>query len=1462
MNLRDYVFARKINGQTRLFSFKQKLNSSTGGFKHFCLKGKYLTSFIRIKATPSTATISIVSDNCIQKGNTMIVPIGNTVYVTVENDDYLTQEFEFVAGKEDYYLDIGLDLSAEFVLRVDTTKNVSNTNDNTFIVPFTSGTYSELSDDSINIDWGDGNNTTIENGVFTQENCSHIYSNPGSYDISITSSSDKIPALSFNDNYSSINNNNLKLVEIKSPLVPMIGTNGELETNLPNLFGGCSNLSSIVEDIFKYNHQIKNISGCFEGCNSLLTIPENILIYTPNIINVSYMFNNCDGIEEVPFGLLTSITTLRNCESMFNNCDNLKIIPNGLFSTNKTITNFTKCFENCKNLTINPNIFGDDYTYLSDINGINFSNMFYREQFDGTDCGSAPEIYELDYNELGGSINCFGGIGNEGLLNYWDIPHTWGGPEKIELTMDLEPNDVNAILYDYDLFELPYYKDEGWNRVQVNTTPNDASVNVVHALNGYPDEYQQNVIFSRNPGVIYNGVASGFTSTEYLKLPQTIPNCSKIEFGGKFKCNATSGVRCIFELSKNNWTGFNIAIHDDLLRLWCSSSSSKITQLTKDKYYWFKCVCDTSGNKLYISTDGINYVEDVVQTTNEFSSYVDSIVYIGIRGYNKSEVFTDGHIDLNECYIKIDDSLWWDCHDLNSNVVSANNTKKEFSSGSYYINLSGGEYDVIVVGAGGGGSGCSKHSDGASGASGAAFVGKVNIPKGIYKITVGAGGTGTPRMDWSRGGTGGSSSIGDVIIAGGGTGGALDASGGTGGTLTLNTQPLSYTVKSNGNNGAGGYGWGQTSTVASPYGSYGYGGYGGACDWQGGGTGGNGYISISGLFELNSFTVEKIGFWNNDGIISGFTTSNYIKHASSIGTITSFEQVMKVTTTTDITTRQTICAGDAYLGLGSFMIIDGKIKLYASSDGTTNDIAGTDGTLSTLDVLPNTEYYVKYHWNGTDYKIDLSTNGIDYVNYISISKNISPKFNGVVGIGTDTGASNQYPWFGMIDISKSYIKINGQLWWNNKTNTYKYWDEKYIQNYSINGTMLSVENGIAKGFNETNYLLLPQLFTPGNSKWEIVLKFNISSFNTTSTWINLFGNGNTTDRTAGIHIFYNTSGSIRVEACTLGASSWNIMNVSGTTILTTNKDYWVKVQYTGTQYIVYISTDGITYNQEASVSSSEVIGASATQSLGISVSHPTLYHNGIIYLNESYIKIDDEIWWDGKQYNKVGYYDSNGILTGINATNYITLKNQFNPSTSPWEVGLKFNTGSDFSTSKYPFGCTNADNGVLFGWDVNGVARLWVSSDGSSWNVVNSSYTGNYAMSLNTEYYAKIIFDGKRYTTLLSKDGKTWRYGTRVDSTVAVRHCTFHLGAAWDRSSSHLPTNGYIDLNECYININGVRWWDCINKDTSNYAVNIKDKEFLTLQNSKVLINVSKNGYNDNTKYYTIADDTTLNISL
>lgn len=181
------------------------------------------------------------------------------------------------------------------------------------------------------------------------------------------------------------------------------------------------------------------------------------------------------------------------------------------------------------------------------------------------------------------------------------------------------------------------------------------------------------------------------------------------------------------------------------------------------------------------------------------------------------------------------------------------------TAGTYTLDLEAGDYEIAVVGAGGGGSKATKNSLGASGGSGAAFVGIVTLAAGSYEIVVGAAGVGSGASGGVNGADGTASyikaTVGSmtttIVNAGAGGGGVRDTSGGTAGTISTTTGSAmtvrSETIKSNGNAGVGYYGGGSTSYTASVYDGYGFGGAGGWTQYGEGVAGANGYVRIKTL---------------------------------------------------------------------------------------------------------------------------------------------------------------------------------------------------------------------------------------------------------------------------------------------------------------------------------------------------------------------------------------------------------------------------------------------------------------------------------------------------------------------------------------------------------------------------------------------------------------------------------------
>lgn len=184
------------------------------------------------------------------------------------------------------------------------------------------------------------------------------------------------------------------------------------------------------------------------------------------------------------------------------------------------------------------------------------------------------------------------------------------------------------------------------------------------------------------------------------------------------------------------------------------------------------------------------------------------------------------------------------------------------NGGEASLHLESGYYEISVIGAGGGGGGGTtksghKHAGGGAG-SGAGFVGTVWFSGGDYNFVCGAGGVGGYPAGYPGGNgySGGTSSVsynGITLITAQGGAGGLGARNGNyttpdgrgvcgGGVLTMSDslRIYNFSTKSNGNNGAPGYGG---APGASVNGKHGGGGYGRYKDW--GTTGGAGFVKIS-----------------------------------------------------------------------------------------------------------------------------------------------------------------------------------------------------------------------------------------------------------------------------------------------------------------------------------------------------------------------------------------------------------------------------------------------------------------------------------------------------------------------------------------------------------------------------------------------------------------------------------------
>jgi hypothetical protein len=133
-------------------------------------------------------------------------------------------------------------------------------------------------------------------------------------------------------------------------------------------------------------------------------------------------------------------------------------------------------------------------------------------------------------------------------------------------------------------------------------------------------------------------------------------------------------------------------------------------------------------------------------------------------------------------------------------------------------------------------------------------------------------------------------------------------------------------------------------------------------------------------------------------------------------------------------------------------------------------------------------------------------------------------------------------------------------------------------NYVENVGDLTDNGGVFSGFSTSKYLKLKEKFNP-NAPWSFTIKFKFKSLNDS----------------VKVLLGHNSSGLFKLAiyerklefGVSTSTADWSIGQVAGTQVLQANKDYWVKAEFTGSVYNIYLSENGSNYDLEGTIASSE-----------------------------------------------------------------------------------------------------------------------------------------------------------------------------------------------------------------------------------------------------------------------------------
>ena len=169
----------------------------------------------------------------------------------------------------------------------------------------------------------------------------------------------------------------------------------------------------------------------------------------------------------------------------------------------------------------------------------------------------------------------------------------------------------------------------------------------------------------------------------------------------------------------------------------------------------------------------------------------------------------------------------------------------------------------------------------------------------------------------------------------------------------------------------------------------------------------------------------------------------------------------------------------------------------------------------------------------------------------------------------------------------------------------------------------TISDGDVSNLSYQNYLTLPGKFDvmTGVSSFEIVVAF--------TTYASAISNQNILDRQG--------SGGVAIKVNNMNISFRATQSVSetqsltGVTTLSPNTKYYAKVEYDGTNYTLSISTDGVTYTQEATAVATYLpgeVGLAFPLTAGWQENSPS-WGLGAIHMDAWYVKKNGVLVWQG-----------------------------------------------------------------------------------------------------------------------------------------------------------------------------------------------------------------------------------------
>ena len=162
---------------------------------------------------------------------------------------------------------------------------------------------------------------------------------------------------------------------------------------------------------------------------------------------------------------------------------------------------------------------------------------------------------------------------------------------------------------------------------------------------------------------------------------------------------------------------------------------------------------------------------------------------------------------------------------------------------------------------------------------------------------------------------------------------------------------------------------------------------------------------------------------------------------------------------------------------------------------------------------------------------------------------------------------------------------------------------------------------------------------------------------------------------------------------------------------------------------------------------------------------------------------------------------SSGVVSNFSSSNFLTLPGSVS-SAQEFEIVGRINLNTSSPSGGYTPIFQSNGYGIILCVTTAMKLGAYLSATGNSWDLANiTTFVGTTTLSANTNYLAKLKKTATAYELWLKQGNNDWNLESTLSSTATIVSGPLRIGYG------SRAFEGSIDLNNTYININGIPWF-------------------------------------------------------